>query len=92
MRLPEIEAAQIWVAIMKKSESEPTLRHLCHQWREERNHPLPGHSDMHYSFSDFKTWLREKGHSHYLDFRSVMGADEDAERWFDQEMRQTWRN
>jgi hypothetical protein len=78
---------------MKKSEAEPAIRQLCHQWREARDLPIPaGDPAVHYSFSDFKTWLAEKHYSHYLDFRSVMGPEEDAERWFDQEMRQTWRN
>jgi hypothetical protein len=27
----------------------------------------------------------------YLDFRSTAGADYDAEMWFDQELKQTWR-
>lgn len=45
----------------------------------------------HPSFSDFKAWLHEEGYSYLLDFRSVMGADEDAEQWFDQELGQTWR-
>jgi hypothetical protein len=44
------------------------------------------------SFIDFKSWLRENGYSHYLNFRSVMGPEEDAERWFDQEFGQMWRN
>ena len=44
------------------------------------------------SFVDFKSWLRESGYSHYVNFRSVMGPEEDAERWFDQEFGQTCRN
>jgi hypothetical protein len=45
----------------------------------------------HPNFSAFKAWLDVKGYSHYLDFRSVAGADYDAESWFDQEFKQAWR-
>lgn len=48
------------------------------------------HAD-HPSFSDFKVWLTENGHSQYLDFRSTVGADYDAEVWFDDELKQNWR-
>jgi hypothetical protein len=75
---------------MKKDESEKAIRHLCHEWGQLRGIE-PG-SVKQPSFSDFKSWLREKGYSHYLNFRSVMGPEEDAERWFDQEFKQTWRN
>jgi hypothetical protein len=44
------------------------------------------------SFSDFKSWLDENDYALYLDFRSVAGPDEDAEQWFDQEIKQTWRS
>lgn len=77
--------------MMKKSEAEPKIRHLCDVWREARGLPLPDGA-FHYSFSDFKTWLASEGYSHYLRFRSRTSAAGDAERWFDQEMRQTWRN
>jgi hypothetical protein len=43
------------------------------------------------SASAFKAWLHEKHYSHYLDFRSVAGADYDAEAWFDDELGQNWR-
>jgi hypothetical protein len=77
--------------MMKKSECEPIIRHLCHEWREELGHPLPDGMAQ-YSFSDFKAWLREKHYSSYLDFRSLEGADEAAKRWFNQEMKQAWRD
>jgi hypothetical protein len=81
---------------MKKADAEQALRILCHEWCEARGLPAPtGDPAIHYSFSDFKTWLREKHYSNYLDFRSfggAAGADAAAERWFDQEMQQTWRN
>ena len=72
---------------MTKRESEPLIRHLCHVWFDGLPDPKPEHP----SFSVFKSWLSEKGYSHYLRFRSVMGADYDAELWFDQERKQMWR-
>jgi hypothetical protein len=69
---------------MKKSEAEKAIRHLCHKWAAENP---PGD---HPSFGDFKRWLNEKGYGGYLGFRSVMGADYDAEMWFDQEFKLTW--
>jgi hypothetical protein len=78
---------------MKKNDAERAIRQLSGAWRDERGLPFPaGDPAVHYSFSDFTTWLDEKHYSHYLNFRSVMGPREDAEHWFDQEMRQTWRN
>jgi hypothetical protein len=76
---------------MKKKECETAIRALSHQWREARGLPPPDGTTQ-YSFSDFKTWLQEKHCSSYLDFRSVRGADGDAEDWFDREMKQAWRN
>ena len=76
---------------MTKKEAEPIIRRLIHEWRAEQGLPLPP-SDHHYSFSGFKAWLDNKGYGHYLKFRSTMGADYDAEMWFDQETKQTWRN
>lgn len=75
---------------MKKAECEKAIRNLCHEWAKtpeftETRSDCP-------SFSKFKSWLTIKGYDHYLNFRSVMGADYDAELWFDQEFKQTWRN
>ncbi len=72
---------------MKKSESEPIIRGLATDWlrtlsEEKQEHP---------SFSAFKDWLSTKGYSHCLSFRSVAGADYDAEMWFDDELGQNWR-
>lgn len=75
---------------MKKTEAEPAIRHLVHEWAETVGIE-PG-SLRQPSFSTFKSWLTEKGYSHYLRFRSVRGPDGDAEQWFDEELRQTWRN
>jgi len=43
-------------------------------------------------FYDFIRWLRARDGDKYLKFRSTMGLMEDAEHWFDQELKQTWRN
>jgi hypothetical protein len=75
---------------VKKSEAEPIVRHLVSQWAHASGfEPASGKQP---SFSAFKTWLAENGYSHYLTFRSVRGAHDDAEQWFDEELRQTWRN
>ena len=76
---------------MKKSEAEAIFPELCRTWREENKLPYP-EGEVHYSFSDFKTWLSAKGYSHYLRFRSLAGAAADAARWFDDLMKQAWRN
>lgn len=75
---------------MKKSDAEQAFPELCRLWREARELPPPDGS-IHFSFTDFKTWLREKHYSRYLDFRS-RDAEGDAERWFNREMRQAWRD
>jgi len=72
---------------MTRAEAEPAIRRLTTEWAktlasEQRQHP---------SFSSFKSWLRENGHSHYLSFRSTAGAEHDAEAWFDDELKQNWR-
>ncbi len=76
---------------MKKAEAETAIRRLCHEWREARGLPLPD-GEAYYSFPDFKTWLGEKHYSHCLNFRSSTSASGDAGRWFDEEMKQGWRN
>jgi hypothetical protein len=75
---------------MKRSEAEKAIRRLVHDWAETIGIE-PG-SAKQPSFLAFKSWLRDRGYSHYLDFRSTAGADYDAELWFDQELKQTWRN
>ena len=74
---------------MTKKETEPIIRNLCHDWFAESD--LTPAQREHPSFTTFKSWLDSKGYSYLLRFRSVAGADEDAELWFDQELKQTWR-
>lgn len=73
---------------MRKSECEAAIRQLAHDWASGQ----PRSPGWHPSFTDFKEWLGNRGFGHYLDFRSVMPAVDEAERWFDQELRQTSRN
>jgi hypothetical protein len=75
---------------MKKDECEKAIRYLCHEWSKARG--LTAEQLEHPSFSDFKSWLSENHHSLYLNFRSVRGPNADAEMWFDQEFKRTWRN
>lgn len=74
----------------KKSDCESAIRQLCWEWAKVRD--MPSRPNFQPSFSEFKSWLRESGYSRYLNFRSAVGPEEDAERWFDQEFGQTWRN
>jgi hypothetical protein len=76
---------------MKKAQCRESLSSLYSVWREARGLPLPDGS-LHFSFSDFKTWLCENHYSRFLNFRSTAGSEYDAERWFDDEHRQAWRN
>lgn len=43
------------------------------------------------SFRAFLNWLDHQGYP-YFNFRSVMGPMEDAEQWFDDELKQFWRD
>lgn len=74
---------------MTKDEAERAIRHLCHEWEKEKGVHFT--SSDHPSFSEFTSWLGRKGYSRYLNFRSRMGAQYDAEVWFDQEFQQMWR-
>lgn len=72
---------------MKKAEAEPAIRALATKWF----YTLPEEKREHPSFGTFKAWLSANRYSHYLIFRSSIGADYDAEMWFDDELGQTWR-
>lgn len=72
---------------MKKPECEKAIRSLAATWARETGVNVSDHP----SWSSFKNWLSEKGYSGYLNFRSVMGPDYDAEAWFDDELGQNWR-
>ncbi|WP_146610571.1 hypothetical protein [Rhodoblastus acidophilus] len=75
---------------MTKKEAEPAIRRLCHDWAQETGFSVS--SGEMPSFLAFKEWLNSKGYGHYLRFKSLCGPDADAERWFDDELGQNWRN
>jgi hypothetical protein len=72
---------------MTKAEAEQAIRHCCNLWAKTQS---PAQLE-HPNFSTFKSWLRDNGYGHYLKFRCRIGAEEQAELWFDQEFKQMWR-
>ena len=77
------------MARLKKADCERVIRSQCSVWAKEVGFEVKSGAQP--SFLEFKDWLSNKGFSHYLNFRSTMGADYDSERWFDEELKQTWR-
>ena len=76
--------------MMKRKEAEDGIRHFSIEWMHETNYcPKPGHYP---SFSDFKQWLEKHHRSLYLNFRSQIGAENEAEQWFESEIDRYWRN
>jgi hypothetical protein len=79
---------------VNRGEAETAIRALCYQWAAERSirpNPNADPREFHPSFSAFTRWMQEEGYDRYLRFRSTMGPEYDAEMWFDQEFKQTWR-
>lgn len=74
---------------MLKDDCGRAIRSLCHRWRRDTGQQDTPPEAL--SFSQFHGWLQQR-HGQYLEFRSVLGPREEAERWFDQEFGQTWRN
>ena len=58
-------------------------------WRDQE--PQRQHANEELHASDFITWLRDNSPS-LLKFRSVMPVTDVIESWFDQELKQIWRN
>ncbi|MDJ0820958.1 MAG: hypothetical protein QNJ09_03990 [Paracoccaceae bacterium] len=75
---------------MKKDEALAAIQQLIHQWADE-NGIRYGQKDMPL-FYEFVRWAKQKGYGHYFNFRSVEGAMDAAERLFDEELGQSWRN
>ena len=75
---------------MKRTEAEPAIRALVGQWAKAACVHVGSAEQP--SFTTFKRWAEAEGYGSYFVFRSTMGALDDAERWFDQELRQAWRN
>jgi hypothetical protein len=70
----------------KKPDAERAIRYLATKWYASSGQP------EHPSFPQFCDWLQSSGYGQYLTFRSSVGTREDTERWFDEELHQTWRN
>ena len=70
-------AQRVHGVTVKKSDCEQPIKSLAIQWRATLN----GADYEHPSFYAFKDWLRRNGYGGYLDFRSLVGADHDAELW-----------
>ena len=73
--------------VMLKPDAERLVRTLCRDWPSGQ--PLSVRE--HPRFLSFKAWLNER-HPEALGFRSLAGPNYDAERWFDDELGQSWRN
>jgi hypothetical protein len=76
---------------MKKAEAEKAMSTLISKWAKEVGQPMPPDGEYHCSFSGFWTWL-QNNHPSYTQFRAVPNARCVTEMWFDDEMRQAWRN
>lgn len=76
------------MAMHKKADSERAIRDLALKWMHETGYEQkPAHYP---SFGTFITWLEGKHYSHYLRFRSRVGARHEAEGWFEAEIRTYW--
>lgn len=74
----------------KKADAERAIRDLALEWMRDTDYQQkPGHYP---SFGSFTTWLESKHYSHYLNFRSRVGARSEAEGWFESEIRNYWRS
>ena len=76
---------------MKQAEVKQALPELIDRWAEATNQPMPPDGEYHYSFPAFWSWL-ESNHRLYTDFRAVPDARYVMEMWFDDHMKQAWRN
>ena len=75
---------------MKKAEAEQMIRHLCGEWANEKGLPHQSQRKAYFyaSYSEFKNWCIAKGYGNYFEFRSKLGANYDANLWFDNEFNQ----
>lgn len=74
---------------MKKSDAEREIRALITVWRNQE--PQQGMANNQLHCSDFIRWLRANSPGH-LNFRTSTSVDYDVDMWFDQELKQAWRN
>jgi hypothetical protein len=80
------------VAKLTKPEAENAIRDFATKWFRQTHSGVADPSTVMPSFADFVSWILYQGYGDCLQFRSVAGPLEDAERWFDEELKQTWRN
>jgi hypothetical protein len=76
---------------MKNAEVRSALPTLIDRWAEATKQPMPPDGKFHYSFVGFWTWL-QNNHSSYTKFRAEPNARYVMEMWFDDHMKQAWRN
>jgi len=75
---------------VKKSQAESIFRQMFNSWEAEK---LSSDDKYTYvSFVEFDNWIRQKGYSHYYDFRSTESSKACVERWFNDRFGQNWRN
>jgi len=74
--------------MMKRPECKAAIPILAQEWARTQDQPVGWHP----SFGEFVSWLKQNGQDHYLDFRSRMDPLYDAEQWFDDALKQKWRN
>ena len=74
---------------MKKQEAERLIRSVVHDWANETGfNPTSGTMP---SFLSFQHWLKQHFPSASA-FRSSTSPERDVEQWFDEELKQNWRN
>jgi hypothetical protein len=76
---------------MKKAEAQQAISALVEAWAKATGQPMPPDGKYHYSFSGFFNWV-QNNYPSYTDFRAVPNARYVMEMWFDDEMKQAWRN
>ena len=74
---------------MKKPDAEREIRALVWVWRQQE--PQRGLEKNQLHFSDFFRWIKDNSPGH-LKFRSTVPIDYLIEMWFDDELKQRWRN
>ena len=73
-----------------KAEAKKAFPTLFGRWAQAAG--IPARPTDQPSYSAFKRWARDNGYGGYFSFRSVRGADDDIEDWFDRHFHQSWRN
>jgi hypothetical protein len=74
---------------MRKEEAKVAFEQMFDNWEKELGTCITAEHDP--SFSDFCSWAERNHFSHYFNFRSIMGARDDVENWFNNRFEQRWR-